>query len=123
MLKNESARNPTKPTPLHSARLPDSGGIFFLSNGVRGEDIAFCPKSQTDNFFFFADCSVRTVRMDADVAGPYSDTWQVHTGHMAAPGADTCQADLDFLVYGWTNPEVTRVTTGRVTHGTGDVSS
>jgi hypothetical protein len=28
-----------------------------------------------------------------------------------------------FLAYGWTNPEVTRVTTGRVTRGTGDVSS
>jgi hypothetical protein len=31
------------------------------------------------------------------VAGPYSDTWQVRTGHVAAPGDDTCQADLDFL--------------------------
>jgi hypothetical protein len=25
------------------------------------------------------------------------DTWQVRTGHVAAPGDDTCQADLDFL--------------------------
>jgi hypothetical protein len=35
MLKNESARNPTKPTPLRPARLPDSGGIFTLSNRLR----------------------------------------------------------------------------------------
>jgi hypothetical protein len=42
---------------------------------------------------------------------------------VAAPGADMCQADLAILARSWTNPEVTRVTTGRVTHGTGDVSS
>jgi hypothetical protein len=45
--------------------------------------------------------------------------WQVRTGHVAASGSDTCQADLAFWAYGWTNPEVTRVTTGRVTHGMG----
>ena len=50
------------------------------------------------------------------------DTWQVRTGHVAAPGADTCQEDLALLAYGWTNPEVTCVTTERVTHGTNDVS-
>jgi hypothetical protein len=48
-------------------------------------------------------------------------TWQVRTGHVAAPGSDTCQADLALLAYDWTNPEVTRVTIGRVTHGTGDI--
>jgi hypothetical protein len=40
MLKNESARNPTKPTPLRPARLPDSGGIIFMSNGVRMKKIS-----------------------------------------------------------------------------------
>jgi hypothetical protein len=40
MLKNESARNPTKPTPLRPSRLPDSGGIFTLSNVVRMEKIS-----------------------------------------------------------------------------------
>jgi hypothetical protein len=40
MLKNESARNPTKPTPLRPARLPDSGGIFIFANGVRMEEIS-----------------------------------------------------------------------------------
>ena len=32
MLKNESSRNTTKPTPLRPARLPNSDGIFTLSN-------------------------------------------------------------------------------------------
>jgi hypothetical protein len=32
MLKNESAQNPMKPTPLCSSCLLDSGGIFTLSN-------------------------------------------------------------------------------------------
>jgi hypothetical protein len=35
MLKNESAQNPTKPIPLRPSHLPDSGGIFTLSNGIR----------------------------------------------------------------------------------------
>jgi hypothetical protein len=54
-------------------------------------------------------------------------TWQVRTltrgrfrmGHVAAPERDTWQAVLAFMAYDWTNPEVTRVTTGRVTRGTG----
>jgi hypothetical protein len=45
-----------------------------------------------------------------------------HTGHVAATGSATCQADLAFLAHGWTNPKVTSVTTGRVTCGTDDVS-
>jgi hypothetical protein len=39
-----------------------------------------------------------------------------------SPGSDTWQADLDFWAYSWANPKVTRVTTGRVTRGTDDVS-
>ena len=62
--------------------------------------------------------SVRT----GHVAVLYDDTWQVHTGHVAASDSDTCQADLTFLARSWTNPKVTRVTTGRVTRGTDDVS-
>jgi hypothetical protein len=34
MLKNESAKNTMKPTPLRLSRLPDSIGIFTLSNGL-----------------------------------------------------------------------------------------
>jgi hypothetical protein len=39
MLKNESSQNLTKPAPLRPARLPDSGGIIFMSNGVRMKKI------------------------------------------------------------------------------------
>jgi hypothetical protein len=44
--------------------------------------------------------------------------WQDRTGHVAAPGRDTCHAFLAFLKHGLTNLEVTRVTTGWVTRGT-----
>jgi hypothetical protein len=40
MLKNEGVRNTTKPTPLRMSRLLDSGGIIFMSNGVRMEKIS-----------------------------------------------------------------------------------
>ena len=67
MLKNDSSRNATKPIPLRLSRLPDSGGIFTLSNGLRMEKIS---------------CSVRQVKQEkilvltvqsvqSDVAGPY----------------------------------------------------
>jgi hypothetical protein len=42
---------------------------------------------------------------------------------VAASGSDTCQAVLAFSTPSWTNPEVTRVITRRVTRGTGDVSN
>jgi hypothetical protein len=45
-------------------------------------------------------------------------TWQDRTGHVAAPGRDTCHAFMGFLACGLTNLEVTRVTTGWVTRGT-----
>jgi hypothetical protein len=57
------------------------------------------------------------------VEAPKDDMWQVRIGHVAASGSDMCQADLALLTYSWTNPKVTRVTTGRVTRGTGDISS
>jgi hypothetical protein len=40
MLKNESVRNPTKPAPSRPSRLPDSGGIFTSSNGLRMSKIS-----------------------------------------------------------------------------------
>jgi hypothetical protein len=40
MLKNESARNATKHVSLRLSRLPDSGGIFTSSNGLRMEKIS-----------------------------------------------------------------------------------
>jgi hypothetical protein len=35
MLKNESAKNLTKPTPLRQSPFSDSSGIFTLSNELR----------------------------------------------------------------------------------------
>ena len=70
MIKNESARNLTKPTPLRLSRLPDSGGIiFFVKRSPYGEDIAFCPPSQTCKILD-ADCTC-LYSSYGDVAGPY----------------------------------------------------
>jgi hypothetical protein len=122
MLKNESAWNATKTVPLRPSRLPNSDGIFTLSNGLYMSKISRSVrkvKQAKEN----ADCAVRTVCTDADVACPYTDMESPYRRHMAAPRDDTCQADLDVWVYSWTNPEVTRVTTERVTRDTSDVSS
>jgi hypothetical protein len=67
-----------------------------------------------------ADCAVRTVRTNADVACLYGDMVGTYRQHVAASGSETWQTDLDISVYGWTYSEVTRVTTGRVTHGMDD---
>jgi hypothetical protein len=40
MIKNENAQNPTKPTPLRSSRLPNSDGIFTLSNGLHMQKLS-----------------------------------------------------------------------------------
>jgi hypothetical protein len=67
MLKNESARNATKPVPLRPSRLPDSGGIFtYVKRSPYGEDIAFCPKSQTGKILMLTGQSVQS----------RTDTWQ-----------------------------------------------
>ena len=118
MLKNESARNATKPVPLRRSRLPDSGGIIFMSNGVCMEKISR---------------SVRKVKQ-ANLMLTGQDTWHVRTvprgrpysadvadrteGHVASPGCAMCHTDLAFSGYGLANKKVTRVTTHRVTRGT-----
>jgi hypothetical protein len=145
MLKNEVARNPTKPKPLCPTRLPDSGGIMFLSNGVRMEKISHFVRRAKQAKFWDAECTCPYSPYMTHVS-PYDDTWQVHTsdiaalgddtwqvrtttrgrfhtGHVAAPKGDTCQDDLAFSVRSWTNLEVTHVTTERVTCGTGDVNN
>jgi hypothetical protein len=148
MLKNESARNATKPVPLRPSRLPDSSGIIFMSNGVRMEKISRSVRKAKQAKFWDADCtcpyspyrhvSVRTVLTwqgrTTDVDKPDCDTWQTerttrgsirerhvagpYGGHVASPGRDTCQVNLAFSGYSWTNVEVTRVTTHSVTRGT-----
>jgi hypothetical protein len=79
MLKNESARNLTKPTPLRPARLPDSGGIIFIANGVRMKKILHSVRRAKQAKFWDADCTCPyspyrhvSVRTD-DVAIPCSD--------------------------------------------------
>jgi hypothetical protein len=74
MLKNESARNATKPVPLRPSRLPDSGGIFTSSNGLRMSKISRSVR-KVKQAKKGDDCTVRTVQ--ADVAAPEGDTWQL----------------------------------------------
>jgi hypothetical protein len=72
MLKNESARNATKPVPLRPSCLLDFGGIFTLSNGLRMEKISHSVR-KVKQAKKFVDCAVCTVRTDADMACPYDD--------------------------------------------------
>jgi hypothetical protein len=67
MLKNESALNATKPVPLRLARLPDSGGIFTLSNGVCMEKLSRSVR-KVKQAKKGDDCTVRTVH----VSCPYN---------------------------------------------------
>jgi hypothetical protein len=86
MLKNESARNATKPVPLRPSRLPDSGGIFTSSNGLRMSKISRSVRKakqvkkgmtvQSVQSTWHADCADRTVHT-ADVEIPGGDTWQL----------------------------------------------
>jgi hypothetical protein len=118
MLKNESAQNSTKPTPLRPAHLPDSGDIIFISNGVRMKKISHSVRRAKQEKFLtlLTVQSVQSVRMLTWHVHT-CDTWKVRTGHVASPERDTCQADLAFSTRSWTNPKVTRVTTERVTRG------
>jgi hypothetical protein len=61
MLKNESARNVTKLVPLRPSRLPNFGGIFTLSNGLRMEKISCSVRKAKQVKKNDADCTVRTV--------------------------------------------------------------
>jgi hypothetical protein len=75
MLKNESAQNVMKPLPLRPARLPDYGGIFTLSNGVRMEKISRSirkvKQAKKRGMTVQSVQSTWHVRT-ADVVGPYS---------------------------------------------------
>jgi hypothetical protein len=62
MLKNESAQNLTKPTPLRLARLPDSSGIIFISNGVHMKKISHSVRQAKQGKFGMQTVPVRTVR-------------------------------------------------------------
>jgi hypothetical protein len=92
LLKFQSAWNVTKMVPLRPSRLPDSSGIFTLSNGLRMEKISQSVRQAKQAKNLMLTVPVRIVRTDADVAGPYvaspydtdvsspyNDTWQVRT--------------------------------------------
>jgi hypothetical protein len=71
LLKFQSARNATKIVPLCPSRLPDSGGIFTLSNGLRMEKISRSVRQ-----------AKQAKKIDADCTSPYSPyglTWQDRT--------------------------------------------
>jgi hypothetical protein len=75
MLKNESARIATKPVPLRPSRLPDFGGIFTSSNGVRMEKISRSVRKvkQAKNLMLTGQAVLPRGRpYSADVACPYS---------------------------------------------------
>jgi hypothetical protein len=73
MLKNESAQNLTKPTPLRPSRLPDFGHIFTSSNRLRMRKILHSiqkPKQEKKG----DDYIVRTIprgRMTVQAMRPY----------------------------------------------------
>ena len=106
MLNFQSAQNATKTVPLRLSRLPDSDGIFTFSNGVRMEKISQSVRRAKQGKFWMLTVPVHTVRT-GHVAGLYrthgrniQHTWLFRTGHVAAPGRDTCQAFMDFWAYG-----------------------
>jgi hypothetical protein len=92
MLKNESAQNPTKPTPLRPSHLPDSGGIFTLSNRVRMEKISHSVRKVKQAKKLLTVQSVQSVRtltwqVRTLTWKVHIVMWQVHTGeHVAALG-------------------------------------
>ena len=79
------ARNVMKPLPLCLSRLPDSGGIFTLSNGLRMEKISRSVRKvkqakkkgmtvQSVQSTCHVDCADRTVHT-IDLENPEGDTW------------------------------------------------
>jgi hypothetical protein len=71
LLKFQSARNVMKTVPLRPSRLPDSGGIFTLSNGHRMEKVLRSIHQ-----------AKQAKEIDVDCTSPYSQyglTWQDRT--------------------------------------------
>jgi hypothetical protein len=70
LLNFQSARNATKTVSLRPSRLPDSGGIFTFSNGVRMKEISRSVRQAKQAKFLDADCTC-PYSPYGDVAGPY----------------------------------------------------
>jgi hypothetical protein len=89
MLKNESARNATKPVPLRPSRLPDSGGIIFIANGVRMEKISRSVRKVKQAKKGMLTVPVRTVRTDTWQSVQL--TWHIRTVTWHNQDSDTWQ--------------------------------
>jgi hypothetical protein len=134
MLKNESARNQTKPVSLRPSRLPESGGIIFIANGVRMRKISPSVRKAKQTNFGDADCTCPYSpyrHVSPYVSCPYSDTWHavqltwqigdatrgrpysadvsVRTGHVAASVQDTWQTVRKDTWRHQDAPRVTRI--------------
>jgi hypothetical protein len=95
LLNFQSARNATKTVPLRLSRLPDSGGIFTLSNGRRMEKISRSVRQAKQAKSLMLTVPVRTVQsVRSDVVGPYrpydDDVADVDRLTVDESGSDTC---------------------------------
>jgi hypothetical protein len=70
LLNFQSAQNAMKIVPLRLSCLPDSGGIFTFSNGVRMEEISRSVRQVKQAKFLDADCTC-PYSPYGDVAGSY----------------------------------------------------
>jgi hypothetical protein len=71
LLNFQSARNATKIVTLRPSRLPDSGGIFTLSNGRRMEKISRSVRQGKQAKILDANCTC-----PYNPYSPYGLTWQ-----------------------------------------------
>jgi hypothetical protein len=70
LLNFQSAQNVMKTVPLRLSRLPDSGGIFTFSNGVRMEEISRSVRQAKQAKILDVDCTC-PYSLYSDVAGSY----------------------------------------------------
>ena len=104
-----------KTVPLRLSHLPDSGGIFTLSNGRRmkkiSRSIRQAKQAKIWCWLYLFVQSVQSVR--SDVAGPYipyDDDMVVFDGFIVSEfGSDTCLVDNKWYEGMWPNPWVPRV--------------
>jgi hypothetical protein len=101
--------------PLRPSRLPDSGGIFTFSNGVRMEKISRSVRQAKQAKFLDADCTCPYSPYSPydDVAGPYrlynDDVAVFYWLIVGESGGDTCPVDGKWYEDTWPNPWVPRV--------------
>jgi hypothetical protein len=118
LLKFQSARNATKSMPLRPSRLPDSDGIFTLSNGLRMEKISRSVRqAKQAKILMLTVQSVQSIR--SDMEGSYRPYDDVLGGEVVGidwltvveSGDDTCLVDGKWYEDTWPNlwaPRVTR---------------